>query len=77
MEPISWKSSFTFGKYKKEVPKVGEPEKTPVTLMQVLVTDKKWLAWCFKEGLEGKFPELSFIKDNVSEKEWNEILKAG
>jgi hypothetical protein len=80
MNQITWKSQFTFGKYKpKPIEEMTEKEKAkpPVTLLSVLVTDKKWLAWCYKGNLDEKYPELAWIRDNVEAKEWDLILKAG
>lgn len=68
---ITWKSKFTFGKY-------AETETNPgATLLSVLITDKPYLSWCFKEHLDEKYNELVFIRENIKPKEWNEILKAG
>lgn len=68
---ITWKSKFTFGKY-------AETDNSPgATLLNVIITDKPYLAWCYKEKLDEKYSELVFIRGNVKPKEWDDILKAG
>jgi len=67
MIPIEWSSKWSFGKYKE----TGE------TILQVLITDKEWLSWCFREKLDEKFAELRFIRNQVKPAEWSAILKGG
>jgi len=59
---MDWKSEFTFGKHKGE------------SLINVLVSDKEYLAWCFWFNLDQKYEELRFIKENIKQKEMQSIL---
>lgn len=67
---ISWKSHFSFGKYSESEADDGERR----TLIWVLINDKPYLRWCFREGLDKSFDEIRFIKQNIKPAELKAIM---
>jgi hypothetical protein len=59
---VDWKTELSFGKHKGK------------TLISILASDKEYLAWAFWFRLEEKYPELQWLKDNISTKEMHAIL---
>ncbi len=58
---ITWSSLMSFGKWENE------------TLLNVLIKNKNYLRWCFRNELHFKYDELMFIYENVSRSEKKEL----
>lgn len=67
MSKITWGSIFPVGKYSSR----GEN----LSLNAVKIKYPKYLKWCYENELHLKYPEINFIFENISSKEFDDIMK--
>lgn len=64
---ITWGTKFPVGRYGTQ----GEN----ISLYEVKIKDTECLKYCYENRLHLIYPEINFIFENISEKEFNEIMR--